>query len=231
MTLDGLPCLCLILFVAQACSQEVSESSGSPAVLVDSHPKGPHLSLPDLTNAVTGGLSYVSDQVVKAHLDAITASPPGPPVHNAVLKASASSDGQVSYHIKNVIDPYINASTISGPWYGRWWMAVLGSNFGTADYSPCARVGDSPCLVSQWVSDTSIYCQVPPGLGDTLPVLVLVGGQCGGLTACFTYNSSSACFASDESEPLWSKVTPAAIPTTGGALITIEGVNFGVFDT
>ena len=54
-------------------------------------------------------------------------------------------------------------------------VTVSGLNFGTEDYTIQATVGDTDCESVLWVSDTSIVCNVAPGVGGTLGLKVHVG--------------------------------------------------------
>ena len=71
-------------------------------------------------------------------------------------------------------------------------------------------------MVSAWVSDSSLYCQVSAGTGTGLSVLVYSGGQLGGMTNMFDYL-----------QPQWDRVTPDHGPSTGAFSISIFGLFFG----
>ena len=75
-------------------------------------------------------------------------------------------------------------------------------------------------MVSAWVSDSSLYCQVSAGTGTGLSVLVYSGGQLGGMTNMFDYL-----------QPQWDRVTPDHGPSTGAFSISIFGLFFGQFGT
>jgi hypothetical protein len=71
-------------------------------------------------------------------------------------------------------------------------------------------------MVSSWVSDSSMYCQVSAGTGTGLSVLVYSGGQLGGMTNMFDYLL-----------PQWDRTQPDHGPTTGAFSISIFGLFFG----
>jgi hypothetical protein len=72
------------------------------------------------------------------------------------------------------------------------------------------------CMVSSWVSDSSMYCQVSAGTGTGLSVLVDSGGQIGGMTNMFDYLL-----------PQWYSTQPDHGPSTGAFSISILGLFFG----
>ena len=72
------------------------------------------------------------------------------------------------------------------------------------------------CMVSSWISDSSMFCQVSAGTGTGLSVLVYSGGQLGGMTNMFDYLL-----------PQWDRTQPDHGPTTGAFSISIFGLFFG----
>jgi len=113
------------------------------------------------------------------------------------------------------------------PWGGKtsgsYLSTISGSNFGIADYTPTASIGDFTCTSTAYVSDTSIKCDIPPGAG-TQYVLVAVAGQSPGpaddITVEFSYDP-----------PKISSLRPVNDATSGGKVITLFGANFGIVDT
>ena len=73
------------------------------------------------------------------------------------------------------------ADAINGPALGGNIILITGDQFGTVDYSPTAKVGDTDCKLTRWVSNTAIRCTVPrctkflAGGNIELPLQVEVG--------------------------------------------------------
>ena len=116
-------------------------------------------------------------------------------------------------------------------------LTVMGSNYGAfpkfefADSKvmplpPKAKVGDTPCSLTQWYSDSSVSCTVlangageGPGVGGRLPLEVAVGYQAGVYKDPFGYNPPTV-------------KTASAIngPALGGNVLLISGDDYGVYD-
>ena len=106
---------------------------------------------------------------------------------------------------------------------GGFPATIYGSNFGTADYTPAASLGDFVCGSTEYTSDSSVKCDVPPGAG-TQYVLVTVAGQSPGPASDITLE-----FSYDP--PRVSSISRVNDATSGGSVMTIFGFNFGVVDT
>ena len=106
---------------------------------------------------------------------------------------------------------------------GGYPATIYGNNFGTADYTPLASLGDFACPSTVYTSDTSVKCDIPPGAGVQY-VLVTVAGQQPGpdsdITLEFSYDP-----------PKLSSVSRVNDATLGGLPVTLYGMNFGVVDT
>jgi hypothetical protein len=61
---------------------------------------------------------------------------------------------------------------------------ISGSNFGTTDSSPQARVGVSGAEATHYLSDSSLVCRHAAGAGMSLALAVTVGTDCGWDTDC-----------------------------------------------
>jgi len=106
---------------------------------------------------------------------------------------------------------------------GGYLTTITGDNFGLYDYTPEASLGGFACGATAYTSDTSVSCEAPPGAGQQ-PVLVSVGGQGpqpeSDITVLFCYDP-----------PKVTKVVAANSATSGGAVVTVYGANFGIVDT
>ena len=102
-----------------------------------------------------------------------------------------------------------------GPTRGGTTLTLLGQHFGLA---PVPLVDDKPCANVQRLSHNEVQCDIAEGSGVGLPVSVIVGGQLS--------NDAPTPFSYDA--PSVVQVSPQSAPTSGGALLTIVGDNFGL---
>eukprot|EP00960_Hanusia_phi_P075581 768441-Hanusia_phi.AAC.22 len=54
-----------------------------------------------------------------------------------------------------------SVNTTDGKVSGNVSMTVLGTGFGSADYSPIIRIGNIYCDANKWISESSMICKVP----------------------------------------------------------------------
>ena len=99
-------------------------------------------------------------------------------------------------------------------------LTVIGNNFGSYDLSSTVSIGTTACLASQWVSMTSMTCNISPGTGTLLPVTAVVNTAIGTKGAAFTYDA-----------PTISMLDRPNSPTSGGAPIQVLGTNLASDDT
>ena len=121
-------------------------------------------------------------------------------------------------------------------------VTVVGSNFGTQrcggnckEFSELElKIGDTLCLKTSWIADSSLFCYLGVGVGKDLTPEVRVGGQ-----QNIAVDSAAFCF-----EPPYVKgfttgangeefgLKPFAIngPALGGQQLTVFGNNFGTAD-
>jgi hypothetical protein len=107
------------------------------------------------------------------------------------------------------------------PGLGLTMVTFLGQNFGVADYSPTGMVGKQDCLISKWVSDSSLLCQVPRSPEDNVNGMykagVKVAGVASQITKDFRYMIA----------PHVVSVEPSTGVARGGSRINITGSGFG----
>ena len=94
-----------------------------------------------------------------------------------------------------------------------------------ADYSARVRTGDSACMKTVWISESALFCTVPAGRGDILPLTMTAGSQTGTVSQLMTYDWTQLIDAVDEHERALN------MPTSGQYELTIMGVDFGGFST
>jgi hypothetical protein len=105
------------------------------------------------------------------------------------------------------------------PTTGRTTISLIGGEFGTSALGQEARVGGTTCLTTQYVSDSSLYCGVPAGLGRNPSIQVLSSGLSGFGRNLVSYDA-----------PTVSAMTPSNDATSGGKTISVFGSGFGTTD-
>jgi hypothetical protein len=107
------------------------------------------------------------------------------------------------------------------PGLGLTMVTFLGQNFGVADYSPIGMVGKQDCLISKWVSDSSLLCQVPRSPEDNVNGMykagVKVAGVASQITKDFRYMIAPQVVSAE----------PSTGVARGGSRINITGSGFG----
>lgn len=94
-------------------------------------------------------------------------------------------------------------------------VTVTGTNFGSQDFGGSASLGSTACSATTFFSDTSVSCAVPSGTGRARLVFSQTGLSNTKLLA-FTYDA-----------PVVTYSAPHNGPTKAGAVVTVEGTNFG----
>eukprot|EP00960_Hanusia_phi_P035319 751627-Hanusia_phi.AAC.1 len=142
-----------------------------------------------------------------------------------VQGAAMSADGAVDF-LSNV-SFHFDAPVITSlaprevPSTGIHFVSFLGSNFGLEDFSPVARIGSCACTTTEYVSDSSLKCQVPAYasfLTEMNNASVEVGGTISESTLRLRYLS----------RPVIEFLRPSNSPNTGKKDITILGLNLGI---
>jgi hypothetical protein len=110
-------------------------------------------------------------------------------------------------------------SLINGPTSGSTRLTMSGAYFGSIDSTPSSFLGTSLCDSASWTSSTSVGCSTARGTGHTNLGAVTVGGVVGCMSAAFTYDAPIATLTRSRNSA-----------TSGGATITVLGMNFGVSD-
>jgi len=78
------------------------------------------------------------------------------------------------------------------------------------------KVGDSECANVRILSSSKILCEVPAGIGRSVPVTASIDRLTTRQPSLFNYHA-----------PEVTRVQPSHAPVAGGALVTIHGVHFG----
>mmetsp|Transcript_3543 Transcript_3543/g.12453 ORF Transcript_3543/g.12453 Transcript_3543/m.12453 type:complete len:1186 (-) Transcript_3543:1318-4875(-) len=86
-----------------------------------------------------------------------------------------------------------------------------------------ASIAHSQCITLRWVSDSSLVCRTPPGIGAahtvTLALDDTAGSQIAQLSNAFSFDA-----------PTITSASPVLSPTTGNLRITAFGRNFGTLE-
>ena len=136
-----------------------------------------------------------------------------------------SSDGDESMEVVGneedrwVPNPHASAS---GPWYGGWWVGIYGKNLGKGHGDlEKVLIGDVRCRREVWLSQSSVACMIPKGMGLEQTVTVMMkNNQQADLPAKFSYEP-----------PEILSYHPRNGAVRGGQMVTINGKNFGHVDT
>jgi hypothetical protein len=110
-------------------------------------------------------------------------------------------------------------SDLNGPTSGGVQLTVFGVNFGLTDVTATVQVGTQACSKTEWTSITKLTCITPPGSGQDRRAVVTISKQVGTIAKAFTFDS-----------PVVTKVARSNAPTTGSAVLTVLGTNFGMID-
>ena len=167
----------------------------------------------------------------KSNTEVLCVAPQGEGTSKDVLvdilgqPSKSSNEARFSYD-----GPRVSAlSPANGPTMGGSEMTVFGANFGSRKEGKevAVHVGEVPCSMQRWVSQSAVICVTPAGTGNDKEVQVQVTG----LTSAkcsekqVRHNLCPAMYQYDV--PVIQGVTPAHGPTTGGYFINIPGDNYG----
>merc|ERR1711871_1272538 len=103
----------------------------------------------------------------------------------------------------------------NSPASGGVSVTIYGFSMGYSDISPSIRVGATLCTTSAWNSATRVTCQGDAGVGLSLGSSLTIAATVGTLLTAFSYDAPVASFALQYNEP-----------TTGGAVISVQGMGF-----
>jgi hypothetical protein len=68
---------------------------------------------------------------------------------------------------------------------------VEGMNLGQNDYTGMARIGETGCESTEWLSDSEIECLHAAGVFGTMRLAVTAGARPGTTTEAFSFDSPS----------------------------------------
>jgi len=125
------------------------------------------------------------------------------------------------------------ASLGNGPASGKNDVTVMGSNFGTAEYSQrVSVVGGGYVIPSQttWLADDTLLAKMPAGGGINMALTAEVCQLRSTLAIAYCYDVPSVSAINSQSANRWDPMTMSNSPQTGGSTTTVYGQNFGAFD-
>lgn len=96
-------------------------------------------------------------------------------------------------------------------------VPVLGIGFGSVDYCVLTLIGATSCEASVWVSDAQLNCKTSSGTGQALNGKILGGSRANIYEAALSYAAATV-----------SSASPALLPVTGSALVTLFGSGYGI---
>lgn len=167
-----------------------------------------------LTPSVTIAGSGCTPSAPSNHSEIRCLAPAGegsaPEVTVEVAGQTRSRTDLLSYSAPRIDD--VVPATV--PTAGGTLITLAGGNFGA---EPRVTVAGRICPVTGTSTDAEITCTVPPGEGAPVAVEVTVADQSTSTDGVLGY-----------SPPTLDVVTPADLPTAGGALLTLIGSNFGL---
>ena len=103
-------------------------------------------------------------------------------ISTGALLASASH--AISYDL-----PIIHKMLASNcPAIGVCLIEVLGSGFGSIDFTPTARLGRTGCISTPWTSESSLKCRIPRGTGKLNSIISTIQGRVGSVSLSFSYD-------------------------------------------
>jgi len=107
----------------------------------------------------------------------------------------------------------------NSPLTGSGAVTIFGMNFGETDPNPTILLNNAECLNSVWQTTSSILCTAPVGSGMNLAIAGSVLGLYSTALNAMTYDP-----------PVVTAIVDPYVngPTTGGAMFTLQGFNFGV---
>eukprot|EP00193_Tetraselmis_chui_P001248 CAMPEP_0177754712 /NCGR_PEP_ID=MMETSP0491_2-20121128/2157_1 /TAXON_ID=63592 /ORGANISM="Tetraselmis chuii, Strain PLY429" /LENGTH=859 /DNA_ID=CAMNT_0019270117 /DNA_START=493 /DNA_END=3072 /DNA_ORIENTATION=- len=114
-------------------------------------------------------------------------------------------------------------SPSQGPVAGLVTVTISGQQLGSHRTLRAVTVGSVPCISFESIDPSHLTCQIPPGTGANLPVMVTVDtreGQHRGASLSLEARWSYL-------PPKVRSVSPNHAPRTGGSTITITGEGFG----
>ncbi len=155
---------------------------------------------------------WVSDSSVRVR------SPAGVGGQLSFLLSVAVNVGVVSRSF-SYSDPVISSVlSLTVPTTGSS-VTIYGGNFGAWDISASARIGQTRCESTFWISDSAVKCKLAGGIGVSLDLSVTTTGQVGLFASSVSYNG-----------PTLTSATPRVLETTGSYSLTVFGSGFGIFD-
>ena len=157
-------------------------------------------------------------------------SPPGTADAHDVTVVMGTLQSLAATYAKFTYDsPSLTAVWVANaPDVGGTSVTVFGTNFGTYDTTPAARLGGTACEATSWLSDSEVGCKVAAGSGDGLNALVTVANRIdvkATISNVFTYDAPRS-----REDPNAIVLADTNAPPIGGSSVTLYGFNFRTSD-
>jgi len=184
---------------------------------------GVNFAIADFTGtlSLSGGQCRTSSWVSLTNFRCLTAAYTDYPGYAQLLLVSSMGTGTAVFSFDAAI---VTTVMLNSPLSGGTSITLHGLNFGLNDYSSTVSTSSNACTTSRWSSTTSLQCvsnsqyDYPGYMQVTVASFTGTSGAFVTGTPTFTFNA-----------PVLSGVYLNA-PESGGSLLTVAGLNFGVHD-
>ena len=151
--------------------------------------------------------SWMSGTSVRCHVQVAVAAD-----QTSVVTVSAVSG--TGLDVFSYDAPVVSSAVLNAPWSGGAAVTVNGLNFGYSELTASSAVGGVLCGSSSWSSATSVVCETGPATSSRMGE-VTVSALVGTSSKVLSYDGPVVSMA-------WQNTPP-----TGGAAVTVTGLNFG----
>ena len=153
----------------------------------------------------------------------------------STIEASNTLPGHVLQYIPPRVTVVIGEPQ---PTVGGGTVTIIGDHFGPvppatmtrATPPPMAKVGDTQCAETIWISDTALVCSVRPGFGRNLSVRLEVEHQHGSGFFLEGFSRPSLRYPPQNRSNASSEEGWGNLPARGNASVILSGANFGAWD-
>jgi len=103
------------------------------------------------------------------------------------MRLAGTSTEIASYDVPSLTNSELTIVFTNGPTTGNVLISVEGTNFGQNDYTGTARIGETGCESTEWLSDSEIQCLHAAGVFGTMRLAVTAGARPGTTTEAFSF--------------------------------------------
>ncbi|KAJ1478874.1 hypothetical protein T484DRAFT_1960071, partial [Baffinella frigidus] len=140
-------------------------------------------------------------------------------MHLALTLQLYGSTGAIVPNAFNYSAPTISGFNMSSTFVEEGaTVTLMGSSFGNADLTPQARLGNTACEATVWVSSAAVLCTAPSGIAGAATLVLTTSRALSTLENALSYTPPSIDAPTG---------AIASGPALGGAVVTVFGVGFG----